>query len=209
MSDLQNPIVSIDDPQAIPYALAALASDELIVFPTDTLYGLAGRINETSLQKIYSAKQRPDEKAIPVLVGDQQQLYQLASKIEPQVMALMQVFWPGPLTLVVPKKAGLPPSLSPYPGLALRMPDHHLALTLLQQTGPLAVTSANISGGQNPITAEDVYAQLKGRVDLILDGGKLPGGKASTVVDCQSDAPILLREGPIPFEDILNVWGKA
>jgi L-threonylcarbamoyladenylate synthase len=89
------------------------------------------------------------------------------------------------------------------------MPDHHFVLSLLQQTGPLAVTSANISGGQNPTTAEDVYAQLKGRVDLILDGGTLLGGKASTIIDCQSDAPILLREGPIPFEDILNVWGKA
>ena len=209
MSDLQNPIVSIDDPQAISLALAALSANELIVFPTDTLYGLAGRINESVLQKIYAAKQRPDEKAIPVLVGDLQQLDQLASTIEPKVMALMQVFWPGPLTLVVPKKVGLPPSLSPYPGLALRMPDHHFALSLLQQTGPLAVTSANISGGQNPTTADDVYAQLKGRVDLILDGGQLLRGKASTIIDCQSVAPTLLREGPIPFEDILNVWGKA
>ena len=209
MSDLQNPIVSIDDPQAISLALAALSANELIVFPTDTLYGLAGRINESVLQKIYAAKQRPDEKAIPVLVGDLQQLDQLASTIEPKVMALMQFFWPGPLTLVVPKKVGLPPSLSPYPGLAVRMPDNHFVLSLLQQTGPLAVTSANISGGQNPITAEDVYAQLKGRVDLILDGGKLLGGKASTIINCQSDAATLLREGPIPFEDILNVWGKA
>lgn len=209
MSNLQAQILSTDDPQATSFALAVLDADDLIVFPTDTLYGLAGRINETSLQKIYSAKQRPNEKAIPVLVGDLQQLDQLASTIKPQVLALMQAFWPGPLTLVVPKKAGLPPSLSPYSGLAVRMPDHPFALALLQHSGPLAVTSANISGGQNPTTAEDVYAQLKDRVNLILDGGKLPGGKASTIIDCQSDVPILLREGPVPLKDILNVWGKA
>ena len=209
MSNFQTQILSIDDPNVIPLALSALVSDELIVFPTDTLYGLAGRINDLSLQKIYAAKQRPEEKAIPVLVGDLRQLDQLASFIKPEVIALMQAYWPGPLTLVVPKKAGLPASLSPYPGLAVRMPDHPFALSLLQQSGPLAVTSANISGEQNPSTAKEVYAQLNGRVDLILDGGKHPGGKGSTIIDCQGDKPLLLREGPIPFEDILKVWGLA
>jgi len=209
MSELQTQILPIDDPHAIPLALAVLAAGELIVFPTDTLYGLAGQINETSLQKIFAAKRRPEEKAIPVLVGSLDQLSGLASLIKPEVLALMHAYWPGPLTLVLPKKEGLPPSLSPYPGLAVRMPDHSFAINLLQQSGPLAVTSANISGGPNPFTAEEVYAQLNGRVALILDGGKLPGGKASTIVDCQSREPLLLREGPIPFEDILNLWGKA
>ena len=144
-----------------------------------------------------------------MLVGDLRQLDQLASFIKPEVIALMQTYWPGPLTLVVPKKAGLPASLSPYPGLAVRMPDHPFALSLLQQSGPLAVTSANISGEQNPSTAKEVYAQLNGRVDLILAGGKHPGGKGSTIIDCQGDEPLLLREGPIPFEDIFKVWGFA
>lgn len=209
MSVLQTRILPIDDLRSISLALAVLMKDELIVFPTDTLYGLAGRINDLSLQKIYAAKQRPEEKAIPVLVGDLRQLDQLASLIKPEVIALMQAYWPGPLTLVVPKKAGLPASLSPYPGLAVRMPDHPFALSLLQQSGPLAVTSANISGEQNPSTAKEVYAQLNGRVDLILDGGMYPGGKGSTIIDCQGDKPLLLREGPIPFEDILKVWGLA
>ena len=209
MNELQTQILPIDDPHAIPLALAVLAAGELVVFPTDTLYGLAGQINETSLQKIFAAKQRPEEKAIPVLVGSLDQLSGLASLIKPEVLALMHAFWPGPLTLVLPKKEGLPPSLSPYPGLAVRMPDHPFTLRLLQQSGPLAVTSANISGGANPTTAQDVYAQLKSRVDIILDGGKLPGGKASTIVDCQSREPLFLRKGPIPFEDILNVWWKG
>ncbi len=209
MSDLQTEILSIDDPNAIPLAMAALEADKLIVFPTDTLYGLAGQINEICLQKIYAAKQRPEEKAIPVLVGSLEQLDQLASMVKSEAFALMHTYWPGPLTLVLPKKEGLPPSLSPYPGLAVRMPDHPFALNLLKQCGALAVTSANISGGPNPTTAEDVYAQLKGRVALILDGGKHPGGQASTIVDCQSQEPLLLREGPIPFEDILKVWRRA
>ena len=209
MSHLQTQILSIDDPSAIPLALAALETGELIVFPTDTLYGLAGQINETCLQKIYAAKQRPEEKAIPVLVGNLEQLDQLASTANPEAFALMHTYWPGPLTLVLPKKEGLPHSLSAYPGLAVRMPDHPFALSLLQQSGPLAVTSANISGKSNPTTAEEVYAQLKGRVALIIDGGKHPGGQASTIVDCQSEEPLLLREGPIPFEDILKIWGKA
>ena len=209
MSDLQTQILSINDPNAIPQALAALEAGELIVFPTDTLYGLAGQINEASLQKIYAAKQRPEEKAIPVLVGSLDQLEQLTFTVKLEAYALMHAWWPGPLTLVLPKREELPPSLSPYSGLAVRMPDHSFALSLLQQSGALAVTSANISGGSNPTTADEVYAQLNGRVALILDGGKHPGGKASTIIDCQAEEPLLLREGPIPFEDILNIWRKA
>lgn len=209
MNSLPTRILHIDHPLAIPTALTALEADELIVFPTDTLYGLAGRINEISLKKIYAAKQRPEEKAIPVLVGDLDQLDQIASQVKPEVKALIQAYWPGPLTLVLPKKEGLPPSLSPYPGLAVRMPDHLFALRFLRQSGALAVTSANISGSSNPSTAEEVYAQLNGRVALILDGGKHPGGQASTIVDCQSDEALLLREGPIPFQDILKAWRKA
>ena len=206
---IQTKIFSVDDPNTIPSAMTALSANELIVFPTETLYGLASQINEVSLQKIYTAKQRPEEKAIPVLLGNLEQLNELVSEIKPEVLALMNAFWPGPLTLVMPKKNGLPKSLTPYPGLAVRMPDHPFALNLLQQTGPLAVTSANISGGQNPSTVEEVYAQLKERVSLIIDAGVNPGGKASTIVDCQGKLPVLLREGPIPFEKILEVWKRA
>jgi L-threonylcarbamoyladenylate synthase len=205
---IQTRILSINDPNAIRAAIDALQADELIVFPTETLYGLAGRINEISLQNIYAAKQRPEEKAIPVLIGGLEQLEQLATSIKPQVLALMQAFWPGALSLVLPKKEGLPATLTPYPGLAVRMPDHPFALQLLRQTGPLAVTSANISGGLNPTTAEEVYAQLNGRVSLILDSGRHPGGKASTIVDCQGEVSVLLREGPIRFDNILEAWNQ-
>ena len=206
MSTIFTHIIPINEPEAIPLALSVLERNDLIVFPTETLYGLAGRINDISLQKIYAAKQRPEEKAIPVLIGDLRQLDLLTAEIKPGVIALISTFWPGPLTLVLPKIEGLPHSLTPYPGLAIRMPDHPFALQFLRQSGPLAVTSANTSGGLNPTTAADVYAQLNGRVALILDGGVHPGGQASTVIDCQGDSPVLLREGPIRFEWIQNIW---
>jgi len=209
MSATQTQILSTEDPQSISLAIAALDRGELIAFPTDTLYGLAGRIDEESLQKIYAAKQRPEEKAIPVLVGNPEQLDQLTCSIKTEVLALMRAHWPGALTLIVSKKAGLPASLSHFPGLAVRMPDHSFALKLLKRAGPLAVTSANISGQSNPTTAEEVYAQLNGRVSLILDGSKHPVGQASTVVDCLGETPVLLRGGAIPFDEILKKWGLA
>lgn len=208
MNDCLTQILPIDDPDVITKALATLQSDGLIVFPTDTLYGLAGRINEISIQKIYAAKKRPEEKAIPVLIGDLDHLDLIVRDIQPQVLTLMRSFWPGALTLILPKRSDLPVSLSPYEGLAVRMPKHPFALKLLQETRPLAVTSANISSFANPTTAQDVYAQLKDRASLIIDGGKLPQAQASTIVDCLSDQPKLIRKGPIAFEQILQAWNK-
>ena len=209
MTPLKTQIVSINDPQAIPLALETLANDELIVFPTDTLYGLAGRINDISIRKIYQAKERPEEKSIPVLFASVEQLNQLTDELNPKVLALIKAFLPGPLTIVLPKKTGLPPALSNNSGVALRMPNHPFALDLLAQSGPLAVTSANISGHENPSTAEEVYAQLKGRVSLILDSGNHPGGLASTIINCQQGEPQLLRQGPLSMKDILKVWRIA
>jgi len=209
LTPLKTQIVSINDPQAIPLALETLANDELIVFPTDTLYGLAGRINDISIRKIYQAKERPEEKSIPVLFASVEQLNQLTDELNPKVLALIKAFLPGPLTIVLPKKTGLPPALSNNSGVALRMPNHPFALDLLAQSGPLAVTSANISGHENPSTAEEVYAQLKGRVSLILDSGNHPGGLASTIINCQQGEPQLLRQGPLSMKDILKVWRIA
>lgn len=209
MTAIKTQIIPINDPQAIPLALETLANDELIVFPTDTLYGLAGRINEVSIRKIYQAKERPEEKSIPVLFATVEQLAQLTDELNPKVLALIKAFLPGPLTIVLPKKTGLPPALSNNSGVALRMPDHPFALDLLAQSGPLAVTSANISGKDNPTTAQEVYAQLNGRVSLILDSGSHPGGLASTIINCQQAEPQLLRQGPLSMEDIMKVWRDA
>jgi len=204
---MKTQLVSAAHPNAIALAGGVIRAGGLIAFPTDTLYGLGcDPLSPAALQKIYAAKGRSAAKAIPVLISDPDQLNSLVSAIPGQVIKLMDAFWPGALTLVLPKCPELPPDLTPYPGLAVRMPDHPVALALLSQTGPLAVTSANLSDHENPKDAHGVLAQLDGLVDLILDGGKLLGGQASTIIDCSGSEPKLLREGPIPFSAILERW---
>ena len=200
-------VLPINDPKALLLSQEYVQVGKLIVFPTDTLYGLAcNPTNPAALRDIYAAKGRSTLKALPVLIGALEQLDQLVENIPPQARRLMERFWPGALTLVLPKQAHLPSELTPYPGLAVRMPNHPFALELLQALGPLAVTSANLSDQTNPQTAQEVFAQLAGRVDLILDGGKLKIGQASTIVDCTGAEPVLLRAGPIPFETLLQAW---
>ena len=200
-------VLPINDPKALLLSQEYVQVGKLIVFPTDTLYGLAcNPTNPAALRDIYAAKGRSTLKALPVLIGALEQLTQLVENIPPQARRLMERFWPGALTLVLPKQAHLPSELTPYPGLAVRMPNHPFALELLQALGPLAVTSANLSDQTNPQTAQEVFAQLAGRVDLILDGGKLKIGQASTIVDCTGAEPVLLRAGPIPFETLLQAW---
>ena len=200
-------VLPINDPKALLLSQEYVQVGKLIVFPTDTLYGLAcDPTNPAALRDIYAAKGRSTLKALPVLIGALEQLTQLVENIPPQARRLMERFWPGALTLVLPKQAHLPSELTPYPGLAVRMPNHPFALELLQALGPLAVTSANLSDQTNPQTAQEVFAQLAGRVDLILDGGKLKIGQASTIVDCTGAEPVLLRAGPIPFETLLQAW---
>ncbi len=199
--------VTTDDPQALELALQTLRRGGMVVFPTDTLYGLScDPTNPAALNAIYTAKNRPTLKAIPVLIGETTQLQELVAALPPQAERLIQSYWPGPLTLVLPKNPSLPPELTPYPGLAVRMPNHPFALALLRAAGPLAVTSANISERENPFRMPGRCGRMEGRVDLILDGGKLSGGTGSTIIDCMGAEPKLLREGPIAFEDILALW---
>jgi L-threonylcarbamoyladenylate synthase len=200
-------LIAATHPDAIQLACEVIRTGGLIAFPTDTLYGLGCDPHlPAALQKIYAAKGRSASKAIPVLISNLDQLDGLVSELPKQAARLMERWWPGALTLVLPKNSQLPPDLTPYPGLAVRMPDHPLALALLDQSGPLAVTSANLSDHDNPRDAQGVLQQMDGLVDLILDGGKLTGGQASTIIDCLGSEPKLLREGPIPFPAILERW---
>jgi len=207
---MKTQVISATHPEAIALACEVIRSGGLIAFPTDTLYGLGCDPHlPTALQQIYAAKGRSASKAIPVLISRTDQLESLVSGLPEQSTRLMERWWPGALTLVLPKNPDLPPDLTPYPGLAVRMPDHPVALSLLDQTGPLAVTSANLSDHENPQDAQGVLAQLDGVVDLIMDGGSLLGGQASTIIDCMASEPKLLREGPIPFSAILERWYAA
>ncbi len=207
---MKTQLISATHPDAIALACEVIRSGGLIAFPTDTLYGLGCDPHlPTALQKIYAAKGRSMSKAIPVLISHPYQLAELVSQLPQKTPRLIKQWWPGALTLVLPKKMELPPDLTPYPGLALRMPDHPVALAIIDQTGPLAVTSANLSDHENPHDAQGVLAQLNGLVDLVLDGGTLSGGQASTIVDCLGGEPKLLREGPIPFNAILERWNAT
>lgn len=195
--------LSIEDPRAIPTAKKIVENHGIIAFPTDTVYGVAANIfSSEGIQKIYAAKERPDEKALPVLIGDLSQLNELVSFMTDDAKKIAKAFWPGPLTLILHKNPHLPPDLSPYPTIGIRMPDLAFTRHLLKETGPLATTSANISGGANPTTAQDVNDQLGGRVDLILDGGATPGPTASTVVDMTASVMKVLRKGPIDLSDL-------
>ncbi len=207
---MKTQLISAAHPDAIALACEVIRSKGLIAFPTDTLYGLGCDPHlPTALQRIYAVKGRASSKAIPVLISHRNQLSGLISGLPEQAAGLMERWWPGALTLVLPKHPDLPADLTPYPGLAVRMPNHPVALALLDQTGPLAVTSANLSDHENPRDAQGVWAQLDGLVDLVLDGGELTGGQASTIIDSMGSEPKLLREGPIPFKDILERWFAA
>ena len=196
-------VLPASDPEALSRAAEALRRGQLVVLPTDTVYGVAAwPWSEAALARLYAAKGRPQEKAIPVLVGEKAHLARVASGLPPCARCLAARFWPGALTLVVPKHPDLPERLSPAPTVGVRMPDHPDALALLRLTGPLAVTSANLSGRPPARTAAEAAAQLGNAVALILDAGPAPGGQPSTVVDCTTTPPRVLRPGPVAAAEV-------
>lgn len=208
MSEMEN-VLDATDPQALIMAQRVAANGGVIVFPTDTLYGMAcDPRNPEALARVYDIKGRSAQKALPVLVGGLDQLVEIVSEVPEKARHLLETFWPGPLTIVLPKQPGLPAELTPYPGVAVRMPNHPFALALLQAFGPLAVTSANLSDHANPGTAEEVLVQLGNSVDLVIDGGRLEIGRGSTILDCGSETLVLLREGPISFETLMEAWNQ-
>ncbi len=175
----------------------------LISFPTDTVYGLGCEVwNSAAIERIYTVKDRSELKAVPVLLPSASALTEVVLPPGPAVLELAQQYWPGPLTLVLKRQPELPQQLSSNDTLGVRVPDHPFALELLASTGPLAVTSANRSGAPPARTAAQVAESLGDRIDLIVDGGRTPGGVASTVVDLTSGTPRLLRPGPIELGEI-------
>ena len=189
--------------ESIQVALQILREGRLVAFPTDTVYGVGALVFDgKAVESIYVAKQRPIEKAIPVLMADAADMEKVGMDIPEVAYQLAARFFPGPLTCLIPKQPTLPESVSATETVGVRVPDHEVARSLLRAAGPMAVTSANISGQSSPSTAQEVLAQLNGRIDLILDGGKTPGGVPSTLVDCTGKDLKILREGPISLAEI-------
>ncbi|MEX1248052.1 MAG: L-threonylcarbamoyladenylate synthase [Anaerolineales bacterium] len=183
---------------AIAHALEVLKAGGLVAFPTDTVYGLGvPAFTPESIERLYQIKGREQTKAIAVLIAERVELGKVAAAVSQQAELLAARFWPGPLTMVLPRHPSLPSILSPNDTIGVRLPDHLVARTLLTVAGPMAVTSANLAGGTNARSADEVLAQLGGRIELVLDGGLTPGDTSSTVVDMTGDEVRVLRAGPI------------
>ena len=203
---MQTEILPFNAPDTKAKALSILHSGGLVAFPTDTVYGLGAlAFDAKAVESIYTAKRRPIEKAIPILVGEIMHTSKVAFEFPRTARLLASRFWPGPLTCIIPKKPSLPRAVSATSTIGVRIPDQVTARLLLRAAGPMAVTSANTSGQPSPSTAEEVLEQLNGRIPLIIDGGKTPGGIPSTVVDCTADEIKILREGPISIAEIQSV----
>ena len=206
---MKTEIITASSPDAIQQALEVLQSGGLVAFPTDTVYGVGAlAFDNKAVESIYKAKDRPIEKAIPILIGEAEDITKISSEVPLMAKKLAERFWPGPLTIVLPKHISLPDSVSATNTVGVRVPDHIVARSVLRAAGPMAVTSANLSGQPSPSTAKEVFAQLNGRIALIVDGGKTPGGVPSTLVDCTGSQPIVVRQGPISLNQILAVTGQ-
>jgi len=191
--------------EAIGVAVQILTKGGLVAFPTDTVYGVgAHAFQPQAVERIYTAKIRPRDKAIPILLAQADDLLLVTEGITETARLLAERFWPGGLTLVLPKRANVPDVVSAGgPTVAVRVPDHPVARSLISALrAPLAGTSANLSGHPSPVTAEEVKAGLGGRIELILDGGRCPGGIPSTVLDLTTEPPAILRAGAIGAEEI-------
>lgn len=194
---MQTIILKVSEPGAIEHAAQLLRDHKLVAFPTDTVYGLgAPAFSAQDVAALYRAKDRSPEKAIAVLLADQSMVEEVADHIPDVARRLMDKFWPGALTLIVPKRTTLPDVVSGSPSVGVRVPALESTRQLLALTGPLAVTSANRSGRPNPRSADDVLKQLDGRIHAILDGGTTDG-MPSTVIDCSRTPPAIVRPGPI------------
>lgn len=199
--DLRDPA----DPQlAIGAAVAALRQGELVVIPTDTVYGIAAdAFNPAAVARLLEAKGRARDTPPPVLIGSPGTMAALGRAIPAWVDALIDTWWPGPLTLIVWQQGSLQWDLGDTGGtVAVRVPADEQVCELLNQTGPLAVSSANVTGEPAATTAALADDMLGDRVSIIVDGGPSAGGVASTIVDCTGTAPRLLRAGPISKEQI-------
>jgi L-threonylcarbamoyladenylate synthase len=184
----------------------------LVAFPTETVYGLgADAMNAEAVRRIYAAKKRPLDNPIIVHVASKWDIYRLSEEIPQKAEKLMNIFWPGPLTLVLKASKKVPEATTGgLDTVAIRMPNHNVALALIIQSGvPIAAPSANLSGRPSPTTAEHVKQDLDGRIEVILDGGPTSIGVESTVLDLTADPPQILRPGGTPYEELLKVLGEV
>ena len=196
----------------IYWAAQHLRQGGVVAFPTETVYGLgADAFNPMAVARVFEVKGRPHFDPLIVHIEHVDQLARLTSRVPPWALLLAERFWPGPLTLVLPRAGRVPDLVTAgLPTVAVRLPDHPVALRLIRETGsPIAAPSANLFGQVSPVTAAHVRDQLGGLVDVVLDGGACRVGVESTILSLVTPRPTLLRPGGVPLEEIEKIIGPV
>jgi len=191
----------------IERGISILKQGGLVAFPTDTVYGLgAGASNQPAVAKVYQVKERPRDMALPLLLAHTSQINEVACPVPPIAWLLADKFLPGALTIVLYKSNSV---LDIVTGggstVAVRIPAHPIPVALAENLGPIVGTSANLSGKPSALTADEVCSQFGDKIDLVIDAGRCPGGRESTIVDVTGEVPVVLREGAIPREELEQV----
>jgi len=192
--------------------ISILKQGGIVAFPTDTVYGLGACFSiHQAVEQVYAVKERPWSMALPLLLADTSQITEVAHPVPPIAWRLIRNFLPGALTIVLPKSNSIPDIITGGGAtVAVRIPAHPVPVALAKGLGmPIVGTSANLSGRPSPLTADEVYSQFGNKLDLVIDGGRCPGGKESTIVDVTGETPVILREGAISRGELERVCGKT
>ncbi|WP_409252256.1 L-threonylcarbamoyladenylate synthase [Bacillus sp. SCS-153A] len=207
---------NVDTSKSCPQIVEAsqfLKDNEVIAFPTETVYGLgANAMSDEAVDKIFAAKGRPSDNPLIVHISNKEQLNELVEDIPAAAQTFMDQFWPGPLTIIFSKKEGVLSErvTAGLDSVGIRMPDHPVALALIEAANlPIAAPSANVSGRPSPTTAQHVIQDLEGRISGVIDGGETGVGVESTVVDCTSEIPVILRPGGVTKEQLEEAAGRV
>lgn len=206
MTTRLNKIVPLT-PENIALSAELLKQGEAVVFPTDTVYGIGvDAFNKEAISKLYAIKERPLEKGLPILLSDASILPSVCNWVETKATQhLIDTYWPGALTLILPRHSALPDNISSNAGIALRIPDHADTRALIRAAGgAVATSSANISTQPAATTAQEAAAMLGDRVAIILDAGPSTYSTGSTILDFMVTPPIVRREGPLSAEKLLQ-----
>ena len=193
------------DAAALARAIAALRTGDPVVYPTETFYGIgADAFSTDALERIFAIKGRDAAKTIALIAHDEASAFAIASEVPELARRLARAFWPGPLTIVMPARDGIPPALvGPGGGIGVRVSSHPVACALAHGLGrPITATSANLSGAAPARTTAEARATLSDQIDVFVEGGTLAGGMPSTVIECDRDGWKLIREGAISADQI-------
>ncbi|VAW37736.1 Threonylcarbamoyl-AMP synthase [hydrothermal vent metagenome] len=207
VKEKQTILLPANQPETIAQAAAEVRAGHLIVIPTDTLYGLTGdAFNPAAIRAIFAAKQRPLNKPLPILLADISDLLRVIRFVPAIAQQFIQQYWPGPLTLILPKHPALPTNISDNENIAIRIPNNHVTRSIIRAAGgALAVTSANLSGHPPAETAAAALTNLAGFVTAVVDDGPSPHAVASTILDCTGQELNILREGSISSQSLLGL----